>query len=98
MRLKALGCVGRLHCSGYHVDLAAINGELERTKTPQMLTNLPPYPFNHAQNSWIESRLDQSFKSRRAGLHELLGTPVSDWIELEALEQQVNHEGYGLLK
>lgn len=40
--------VGKLYCSGHRVDLAAINSELGRTKTPQMLTNLPPYPFNHS--------------------------------------------------
>jgi acyl transferase domain-containing protein len=80
----ALDCAGKLYCSGHNIDLAAINGELGRTKTPQMLTNLPPYSFNHAQNYWIESRLDESFRFRKAGRHELLGTPVSDWNELEA--------------
>jgi acyl transferase domain-containing protein len=82
--ITALDCIGKLYCSGYQVELAKINRELGRTKTPQMLTYLSPYPFNHAQNYWLESRLDQSFRFRKGGRHELLGTPVSDWNELEA--------------
>ncbi|KAF2865597.1 hypothetical protein BDV95DRAFT_652025 [Massariosphaeria phaeospora] len=80
----AFECVGRLYCSGHRVDLATINGELGRTKTPQMLPSTPPYPFNRIQNYWVESRLDQSFRCRKFGRHELLGTPAHDWNELEA--------------
>jgi acyl transferase domain-containing protein len=79
-----LECIGKLYCSGQQVDLAAFNGELGKKKTPQMLTYLPPYPFNHTQSYWIESRLDQSVRFRKAGHHELLGIPASDWNELEA--------------
>jgi len=79
-----LDCVGKMYCSGQDIDLAIINGDLGKTKTPHMLTDLAPYPFNHTQNYWVESRLDQLFRFRKAGRHELLGTPVSDWNELEA--------------
>jgi acyl transferase domain-containing protein len=79
-----LECAGKLHCSGQVVDLASINADLGQTKKPHMLTDLAPYPFNHTQNYWVESRLDQLFRFRKAGRHELLGTPVTDWNELEA--------------
>jgi len=78
-----LKCVGELSCTGYPVNLATVNMELGQARKPCMVTTLPPYPFNHSQSYWHEDRISQSFRSRIFGRHELLGTPVPDWNEIE---------------
>lgn len=78
-----LNCVGELSCAGYPVSLSVVNGELGQTQKPQLVTTLPPYPFNHSQSYWSQSRLAQSYRFRKSGRHELLGTPVPDWNTLE---------------
>jgi acyl transferase domain-containing protein len=50
----SLQVAGTLFCSGYPVDIVALNGSSERTSSsnaspPQMLVDLPPYQFNHTQ-------------------------------------------------
>ncbi|KAH7138738.1 polyketide synthase [Dendryphion nanum] len=79
-----LDCMGKLHSFGHQVDLTSINFELARSRKPNILTDLPSYPFNHERRYWVESRIDQCFRFRTAGRHELLGAPVSDWNELQA--------------
>ncbi|KAF2177891.1 hypothetical protein K469DRAFT_601543 [Zopfia rhizophila CBS 207.26] len=79
-----LKCVGRLQCRGYGVDFVAVNRNHSVLREPKMLTNLPPYPFNRPQNYWLESRISKNYRFRKFPHHELLGTPVMDWNELEA--------------
>ena len=79
-----LDSMGRLHCFGHEVNLTAVNRELGGRKRPSMLSNLPPYPFNHSQKYWVESRLDQDFRFRKAGRHEVIGNRASDWNDFEA--------------
>lgn len=74
---------GHLHCLGCTVDVLAVNGLSERSDV-EMLTDLPPYPFNHSQTYWHESRISKNVRFRKHPPHELLGTPSSDWNPLEA--------------
>ncbi|KAL2050092.1 hypothetical protein ABVK25_009595 [Lepraria finkii] len=74
---------GHLCCLGCLVDLLAVNGLPERSDL-EMLTDLPPYSFNHSQIYWHESRISKNFRFRKHSPHELLGTPSSDWNPLEA--------------
>ena len=80
---SALTAIGRLHCLGYSVKLAAVNDPIH-SHSKQILPDLPEYPFNHAQSYWIESRLSKNFRFRKQPRHELLGTPVPDWNAMEA--------------
>lgn len=77
----SLQVAGTLFCSGYPVDLAAVNGSSERASSsePQMLVDLPPYQFNHTQAYWPEGRLSKNFRFRKFARHDLLGAPVPDW-------------------
>ncbi|UKZ52827.1 Type I Iterative PKS [Trichoderma virens] len=77
-----LKTVGNLFARGSVIDLALVNqaslsGSSE--KLPTMLTNLPPYVFNHSQTTWYESRLSRNYRYRKYPRHDLFGAPVPDW-------------------
>lgn len=82
--LTTLGAVGSLHCTGYQLDLHRVNERSGDTTSPQMLTDLPSYPFNHTKKYWFESRSSRSYRFRKFPHHELLGTRDSDCDPLEA--------------
>ena len=82
--LSAVSAGGRLYCSGYKINFAAINTPIETPCSLKILTDLPEYPFNHEQSHWQESRLSKNFRFRDQMHHELLGTPVPDWNPMEA--------------
>ncbi|CAG2015657.1 unnamed protein product [Fusarium graminearum] len=46
--------------------------------TPQLLTDLSPYPFDHSKTYWHEGRVSRAYKHRQNLPHELLGTLVHD--------------------
>ena len=75
----SLAAVGWLYCRGHNVDICKINeGSLKRT-LPNLLVDLPSYPFNHSKSYWNESRLSKGYRFRKHARHELLGAPVPDW-------------------
>lgn len=77
--------VGWLHCVGFEPDLEALMvREQPGIESPQTLVDLPPYPFDHSQIYWTESRISRSFRFRKHPRHELLGAPVPDWDPAEA--------------
>ncbi|KAK6598020.1 polyketide synthase [Botrytis cinerea] len=45
---------------------------------PELLTDLPPYPFDHSKTYWHESRVSKAYKHRTFLPHELLGSLVHD--------------------
>lgn len=63
---------------GYPVDLARLSlidsGRLD--EKPSVLTNLPPYPWNHAIRHWDEARVHRAYLQRDQGPHHLLGMQV----------------------
>ena len=79
-----LETMGRLHCSGYQVDLLVVN---KLTVTPSKFRpvsiDLPEYPFNHSQSHWLESRLSRGIRFRKHAKLDLLGVPSPDWNPLE---------------
>lgn len=79
---------GNLFTNGYPVHVQAVNAHCdyeaqERRRLPQMLLNLPKYPFNHSVSYWLESRLSRNHRFRQKPRHELLGNPSRDWNPLE---------------
>ncbi|KAF2004140.1 polyketide synthase-like protein [Amniculicola lignicola CBS 123094] len=78
----AVECAGRLYSMGCVVDLATLNQT--RQSQCQVLSSLPYYSFNHQTRYWLEGRLSRGIRLRQHPHHELLGTRVPDWNELEA--------------
>ena len=70
--------VGRLHCLGHAVNVAALN-DRGQLRSRVLLTDLPEYPFNKTQSYWVEGRLSKNFRFRGHPRHELLGTSDPDW-------------------
>ncbi|PWY75103.1 polyketide synthase [Aspergillus heteromorphus CBS 117.55] len=84
---SALVCVmesaGRLHCSGYPINISAVNVDRALVK-PQVLSDLPEYPFNHTTPYWHESHLSQGYRLRKHAYSELLGIPDPNGNPMEA--------------
>jgi acyl transferase domain-containing protein/NADPH:quinone reductase-like Zn-dependent oxidoreductase len=61
---------------GYPVDMEAINFPHGRGSEIRVLTNLPPYPWNHSARHWIEPRVNKALRERSQAPHHLLGQLV----------------------
>jgi acyl transferase domain-containing protein/NADPH:quinone reductase-like Zn-dependent oxidoreductase/NAD(P)-dependent dehydrogenase (short-subunit alcohol dehydrogenase family)/ubiquinone/menaquinone biosynthesis C-methylase UbiE len=44
---------------------------------PKVLTDLPPYPWNHNVRHWSEARLNKAYRLRGHEPNDLLGSPVA---------------------
>lgn len=70
-----LETAGKLFELGYPVDLENINGDTcSGDKTLEVVHDLPPYPWDHREKYWFESRLSREHRFRSHGRHALLGT------------------------
>ncbi|MCJ1263260.1 hypothetical protein MMC22_003130 [Lobaria immixta] len=80
-----LSSLGQLHCRGYSIDLSKVNRlNKEPRKRPQLLHDLPEYPFDHSRRYWEESRVSKRLRLHHQTKLDLLGKPVPDWNPLEA--------------
>ena len=77
-----LGAASDLYVAGYPVDLKALNCDTSEGQ-PQVLADLPAYPWDHSISYWHESRLSLDYRKRSAPRHPLLGAPCSDFNLLE---------------
>lgn len=77
----ALDTMARMYCSGFPVNLTAVNtiGSVTQKLKPKVLSDLPPYQFDHSKSYWREGRISKNFRFRRFGRHEMLGWPDDDW-------------------
>ena len=73
-----LSAVGVLNCSGFPVNIAAVNSS-PGSKATKMLVNLPPYSFDHSERVIHEGRISKNFRLRKHPRHDLFGAPVTDW-------------------
>jgi acyl transferase domain-containing protein len=76
-----LNSVGKLCAQGLAVDIEEVNqaGRPPDQRRPQMLTDLPPYSFNHADKTLYQSRLAKNIQFRKFPRLDLIGAPVPDW-------------------
>jgi acyl transferase domain-containing protein len=79
-----MNTMGELYCAGLTVDISSVNrlGTVSQ-RHPMLLTNLPPYSFDHSNTYWEESRISKATRFREHNHHTLLGNAVSDWNSLE---------------
>lgn len=80
-----LGAAGWLYCRGHDVNVAKIGQAGAERSSPELLVDLPSYPFNHSKSYWNESRLSKGYRFRKFPRHELLGAPVPDWDKSNAI-------------
>lgn len=72
--VTALEAVGQLWAKGCEVNIDSVNGV---TSTTKMLTDLPPYAWNHSREFWEESHLSRQYRMREKPRTDLLGYRVS---------------------
>ena len=80
----SLRALGYLRCLGCRVNLDAMEDlqAVSRAKA-NLLTDLPPYAFNHSRTYWHESNISKGLRFRQHPRFALLGAPVPDWNPLE---------------
>lgn len=71
-----LELTGELFEQGCQVDLPAANLLSNPSRTGKVLTNLPPYAWDHSNRHWHESRLSKAHRFRQFPYHDLLGLRV----------------------
>ncbi|KAL4798426.1 hypothetical protein BDV19DRAFT_386313 [Aspergillus venezuelensis] len=67
---------------GYPVDLNAVNFPRGKPEGLRILTDLPPYPWNHSIRYWREPRISQAARERTVPPHDILGRPTADFSTL----------------
>ncbi|KAI9374460.1 Choline/Carnitine o-acyltransferase-domain-containing protein [Aspergillus egyptiacus] len=68
---NALECVGKLLELGCPVNMERVNHA--SGFVPRVLSDLPPYAWDHSTTYWHESRLSREYRLREHGSHALLG-------------------------
>ncbi|KAJ5823826.1 Acyl transferase/acyl hydrolase/lysophospholipase [Penicillium robsamsonii] len=73
----SLGAAATLASFNYPIDFGAINRPMgtKRSRTPQLLVDLPTYAWNHTRSYWAEPRLSKMYRNRRSPRMDLLGAP-----------------------
>lgn len=75
-----LSLVGQLFAHGYPVSVTAA---IQQDPDLGFLVDLPPYPFDHSQLYWHETRLSRDWSLRGPAPRETLGVRVTDWNPLQ---------------
>ena len=81
-RQTVLEAVGTLITGGAVVDLDAVNWPSSEIR-PRVLTDYPPYAWDHSTPYWHEGRLSTQYRERQFSRHSLLGVPSPDDNPLE---------------
>ena len=74
----------RLYMRGVFINFRSINNGLDMRK-PRILTDLPPYQWNHSEQYWHEARVSANYRQRKMPRHELLGILEPTSTPIEAL-------------
>lgn len=81
--VSVLNLASELFMKGCLLDMSAINCPINGSPKPRVLSTLPPYPWNHENNFWHESRLSQGHRMRSFPRNDVLGTLTADSNDLE---------------
>ena len=79
----ALALAGTLFVKGASLSMGAINFPTPLERPPQVLTDMPRYPWNHSSSFYHESRLTQIHKFHDAPRNDIIGVlaPYSNDLE-----------------
>ncbi|KAG8166767.1 hypothetical protein KVR01_002456 [Diaporthe batatas] len=75
--VSALKALGDLWARGCPADFSWVYRSKEGP-LPQLLVDLPPYPFNHSKKYWFESHLGTALRERSHGREDLIGAPLAE--------------------
>ncbi|KAJ5788006.1 hypothetical protein N7457_002996 [Penicillium paradoxum] len=81
---SCVDAVGKLAQRNYHVDIAKLNEETSASgEKPRLLTDLPPFSWNHSTRYWYESALSAAFRHRRLPRFDLVGVRTEHSSDVE---------------
>ncbi|KAL3434320.1 hypothetical protein BDV09DRAFT_204784 [Aspergillus tetrazonus] len=86
--VAALEMIGGLFEHGVQVDLTTDLLALPREALP-VVTDLPPYPWDHSNTYWQESRLSKDYRFRHHAPHDLLGLRLNGTSPIEPIFRHV---------
>lgn len=72
----------QLAVAGCSINLDAVNSQYS-SRSPRVLSDLLPYPWDHSSSYWHESRLSLDYRKCSAPRHLLLGALTPDLNRLE---------------
>ncbi|KAL4772930.1 polyketide synthase [Aspergillus nidulans var. acristatus] len=76
--------LGQLFCAGLPLDLRQANEPSgPPTLSRTLLSDAPPYPFDHSMQYWSEGSLSRNYRLRSHGRLALLGSQSREWNPLE---------------
>ena len=78
-----LKLASELFMKGCNLDMSAINCATQGERRPKVLCDLPPYPWNHKNKYWHESRISKGHRMNPRPRNDILGTLAADSNELE---------------
>ena len=79
---QSLKLACNLFNNGWKVDLDSVNFPAGKAGL-RVLTDIPPYPWNHNIKHWHEGRLAQNYCHRTNPPHDLLGSLLDDSSDLD---------------
>lgn len=79
----ALRAAGTIWALGNPVSLERVNSQVEGEYKPQVLIDIPPYPWNHDKQYWHETSGTKFERLKKQPRTDLLGVPVEDQIQFE---------------
>ncbi|KAJ6788507.1 hypothetical protein PWT90_01621 [Aphanocladium album] len=71
----AMSAAGTLWAAGYKLDISAVNQHSTAIGSPQMLCDMPAYPWNHTRGFWHESYSSKSYRFPPHVRSDYLGMP-----------------------
>ncbi|KAI1102916.1 putative polyketide synthase [Jackrogersella minutella] len=77
--LTVLEATAALWARGVPANLERANRPVQTGPRPQVLVDLPSYPWNHSKQFWAESRLSSNYRFRPSPRNDFIGAPVADW-------------------
>lgn len=80
-----LSAVGKLYTLQVPIDLKAL------VPTGSCLSDLPPYPWEHNESYWYESRLSKEYRQRQHPHHDLLGSRIIESTDFEPSWRNLFH-------
>ena len=78
---------------GYPVNLQRANTLDFPSQEPKLVQDLPPYPWDHSNTYWHESRLSKDYRLRPHAYHDLLGLRVVGLSSQEPIWRHVIQSG-----
>lgn len=80
-----LSAVGKLYTLQVPIDLKAL------IPTGSCLSDLPPYPWDHEESYWYETRLSKEYRLRKYPHHDLLGARIVESTDFEPSWRNLFH-------